>query len=185
MMGSRYGMAYSERIQSEIIMEIFKNVLTKEEQEYVINSTINSNRWGFSQRSDGGNPNNYIFWSLDLNEDKFFREIFFEKIKKLTGKNFYIERIYANGQTYGLPGSFHADTYDPKGRTFIYYVNPVWNADWGGETVFYINNTPIIIFPTPNSAVFFDGNIEHFGKDPTRKTNLLRVTVAFKLIEKE
>lgn len=178
-------MEFIEPIQSENVMQIFKDVLTKEEHEYVIKNTIQSDRWAFGQRSDGSKPDNYAFWSLDLNEDVFFKEVFFEKIKKLTGKDFDIERIYANGQTYGLPGSFHVDSRNPKGRTFLYYANPEWNADWGGETIFIENKTPIVVFPKPNSAVLFDANMVHMGKDPTRKTNLLRVTVAFKLIEKE
>ena len=165
-------------------MEIYKNVLSKEEHNYVIKNTIMADRWSFSQRSDGNKLDNYIFWQLDLNEDKFFRETFFSKIEKITNRKFDIERIYANGQTYGLPGAFHRDTNNVKGKTFLYYVNPEWEADWGGETVFYQNNTPTIIFPIPNSAVLFDGNTKHFGKDPSRKANILRVTVAFKLIEK-
>jgi hypothetical protein len=164
-------------------MKIFKDVLTKEEQSYVIKNTIQSNRWSFGQRSDSS-PDSYAFWMLNLYDDRFFRETFFEKIKNLTGKDFYIDRIYANGQTYGLPGSFHTDSDNPKGRTFLYYANPEWFVDWGGETLLYENDAATIIFPTPNSALFFDANILHFGKDPARKTNLLRVSVAFKLIEK-
>ena len=165
-------------------MEFYKNVLTKEQQDYVVKKTIMSDRWSFSQKSDDSKPDNYTFWQLDLNNDKFFSETFLDRIKELTGKNFDVERIYANGQTYGLPGAFHKDTREPNGRTFLYYANPQWNVDWGGETIFYENNNPTVNFPVPNSAVYFDGNIKHFGKDPSRKTNILRVTVAFKLFEK-
>ena len=178
------GMVCIAQHQSEVIVEIYKDVLTPEEQKYVIEKTLYSDRWAFSQKSDGSKPDNYTFWQLYLDNDDFFRVTFFNKIKKLTGKDYDIERIYANGQTYGLPGAFHRDTKEPNGRTFLYYVNPEWKADWGGETIFYTEKTPTIIFPVPNSAVLFDGNIPHFGKDPSRKTNILRVTLAFKLFEK-
>ena len=37
------------------------------------------------------------------------------------------------------------------------------------------------VYPTSNTAVFFDSTILHAGLDPTRHCRNLRVTVAFKL----
>ncbi len=49
-------------------------------------------------------------------------------------------RCYANGYPYGTDGTVHTDTVNPLGLTTIFYPHPVWNPDWGGETVFFTSD---------------------------------------------
>jgi SM-20-related protein len=56
----------------------------------------------------------------------------------------------------------HAHPYEEIG--VLYYCNPTWNAEWGGETLFYEDNKKDIRFSspyTPNRLIIFDGNIPH------------------------
>ena len=55
----------------------------------------------------------------------------------------------------------HRDT--DGGVTAIYYANPVWEANWQGETVFYDERRePIhLVAPTPGRLAIFDGDIVH------------------------
>ena len=90
------------------------------------------------------------------------------------------------GQTHGLPGDLHQDAIgEEPGRyfTLLYYSHGRWEPQWGGHTMFSDPATEQVlsVYPTPNTAVFFDSTILHAGLDPTRHCRNLRVTVAFKL----
>jgi Rps23 Pro-64 3,4-dihydroxylase Tpa1-like proline 4-hydroxylase len=85
-----------------------------------------------------------------------------------------IMTIHTDQDTMGSDGSWF---------TFLYYVGPVWNPEWGGATVFNDRDTGALqlYYPNPNSAVLFDAAIWHQGQEPTRQCQELRVTVAWKL----
>ena len=174
-------------IRNTINMEIipYYEFLDSTEQQYVINNTVNSSKWSFNGIPDSDQPNKIIFWYLPLDNDHFFTKKIFEKIKTTTNQNFSLERVYANGQTYGLSGSLHVDQELGNNQyyTFLYYVQPTWEPEWGGQTVFCDNKENIIYsqFPTPNLGILFNSEILHAGLEPTRLCKLLRVTVAFKL----
>jgi len=160
----------------------FRDVLAISEQQECI-QILDEPTWAFFGRS---NDVDFSFWYKELIDKKFFNNIFFNKILLLTGKKLKLERLYANGQTHGLPGSLHEDDHRENSWTFLYYANPYWEVQWGGETVFYKNEkdygTAQLI---PNTAIFFKGNMLHAGLEPTRHFKGLRMTVAFKLLEIE
>jgi len=168
-------------------MEIipYYDFLNSTEQQYVIEHTIKSSKWSFRGVSDPDQPNMPIFWHLPLDDNDFFTTKLFEKIIKITNKQFSLERVYANGQTYGLSGSLHVDQDNGNNQyyTFLYYVQPTWEPEWGGQTVFCDSKENIIYsqFPTPNLGILFNSEILHAGLEPTRLCTLLRVTLAFKL----
>jgi Rps23 Pro-64 3,4-dihydroxylase Tpa1-like proline 4-hydroxylase len=143
------------------------------------------NTWAFNGCST---DNTFSFWNMDLTQDVFFTTHMLNKIKMFTEKNFALGRVYANGQTYGLCGSYHQDveSNDKESyKTFLYYVNPFWDYQWGGSTIFHQageNHNQLFI---PNNGVLFDSTIYHAGLEPTRHCKELRVTVAFKLIEEK
>jgi hypothetical protein len=159
----------------------YKNVLGQEELQTTFDALLVDPGWSFHGRSvDDG----FTFWYKHLTDNKFFSEYMFEKVRALTGKNFDIERIYANGQSHGMPGSLHQDNPANNAYTFLYYANPRWDITWGGETVFYENNQEYgSVLYVPNSAILFKGSLFHAGLEPTRHMSGLRVTVAFKLLE--
>tara|TARA_R110002020_G_scaffold467963_1_gene691888 strand:- start:238 stop:780 length:543 start_codon:yes stop_codon:yes gene_type:complete len=46
----------------------------------------------------------------------------------------------------------------------LYYCNPTWDVEWGGETLFYADNRKDIRFAnpyTPNRLIIFNGDISH------------------------
>ena len=158
--------------------------LTPDEHQYAIENTINSSNWAFKGHSDDKSTD-LTFWYLPLDHDTFFTTKLVEKINQYTRKNFVLERVYANGQTYGLSGSLHRDKENGNNQyyTFLYYVQPNWLPEWGGQTVFYDDNEKMVFqqFPTPNLGIIFNSEILHAGLEPTRFCSILRVTIAFKL----
>lgn len=158
----------------------FYNVLTPDEHIECL-ETLESPGWEFSGMS---NDYDLTFWYKELMHVEFFRKTFYNRILELTGERLEIQRLYANGQTYGLPGSLHQDDPSDDSYTFLYYANPHWEIQWGGQTVFYKNEIEqCAVEYTPNSAILFKGNIPHAGLEPTRHYKGLRMTVAFKLLK--
>jgi hypothetical protein len=168
-------------------MIYYENVLNRKQHEYVIEKTMFGNQWQFIGQSVSS-ENTLKFWYMDLIEDPFFSDEFLKTIETITGKKFELLRVYANGQTYGLPGQIHKDIDTNYSlelyHTFVYFVNPIWDFNWGGAT-FLIkpDNTFDTVLPTPNNGFMFNSTLPHVGTEPTRYCPELRVTVAFKLKE--
>jgi hypothetical protein len=167
-------------MESKINIQSYSNFLTDQEHSYVIEKTLRGNTWKFDGYST---LQGFTFWYMNLMQDGFFVEHMLNKIKITTKKNFAIGRVYANGQTYGLSGSYHQDTPDNGDiyKTFLYYVNPSWKSEWGGSTLFKQDEEVYIQPFISNNAVLFDSTTYHVGLEPTRHYKDLRVTVAFKL----
>lgn len=167
-------------------MMYFENVLDNDQYQYVLNKTLLGNEWSFSGQSISNEG--FTFWYMNLIENSFFTENFLSIIENLTDKKFEIVRVYANGQTYGQPGTIHTDIDDEYAselyHTFIYYVNPIWNVRWGGQTIIVNEEgNADSIFPTRNTACLFPSILKHLGSEPSRHCGDLRVTIAFKLKE--
>lgn len=168
-------------------MQWFEDVLTEDDYAYVVAKTLHGNEWKFSGFSKLS-PAQIQFWHMDLSKDLFFHEKFLTRIEEITGKKFEVERVYANGQTYGLPGDAHTDV-DPDTyaselyQTFVFYVNPAWDIRWGGQTIVFEGEKFETAYPKRNCACMFNSALYHFGADPSRFCTDLRVTVAFKLKE--
>ena len=174
-------------MESKINIQSYPNFLNKQEHDYVVKKTLRGNTWALGGYSvDDGNIGFY-FWYMELIQDVFFTEYMLNKIKIITEKNFAIDRVYANGQTYGLSGSYHQDKSDLNTnnkniyKTFLYYVNSNWKSEWGGSTLFKQNEEVYTQPFIPNNAILFDSPTYHVGLEPTRHCKDLRVTVAFKL----
>jgi SM-20-related protein len=92
-------------------------------------------------------------------------------------------RVYANGHTYGGDGHVHSDADQPGHFTSIYYAHPEWQANWGGETLFYnADKTDVVAatFPRPGRLVHFSGNIFHAARSPSRDCPALRSVIVIK-----
>jgi len=92
-------------------------------------------------------------------------------------------RCYANGYPYGTDGTVHTDTVNPLGLTTIFYPHPVWNPDWGGETVFFtsdLSDTTDIAYPKPGRVIIFHGKIPHVARGVSRSCPIMRMTLMFK-----
>lgn len=146
---------------------------------------LQTTEWRFLNQSDPSGQT-AKFWIKDLNNNSFYTKYLFSIIEELLQKeniNVELLRVYANGQTTGLPGNFHQDAEDEEHYTFLVYFNHSWNADWGGHTIIKSEETQefLSFLPVPNSGLFFKGNLWHAGLDPNRHCNTLRVSVAYKL----
>lgn len=159
----------------------FRNVLTDEKDlNEVFKTLMLSDRWGFCGSSSKKSPKK--FWYMELINNNFFNTYFFDKIKNLLSSDFEIEKLYANGQTFGLDSEWHTDSIEENRYTFLYYANKTWNPTWGGETLFCDENRNLeYVYPEPNSAIYFPSNIFHYGRAPSRECPVLRTTVAYKL----
>lgn len=163
----------------------YDNFLSELEISYILN-IISSSRWTWGHKSREKDKS--FFWKLQgLEKDSFFSERILNKIKKVTGDNFTVERIYMNGQTAGQDGKPHQDSKDDNGRTFLIYCNQDWQPEFGGGTSFLkedaVLGDVVTVAYTPNSAIYFQNNIFHFASPLSRDFNGLRVTLAFKLVK--
>jgi hypothetical protein len=124
------------------------------------------------------------FWQMPLNDDKFFTNYLLNKIEENTGVEYDLERVYANGQTYGMRGSIHQDGFDESCRTLLYYPVETWNPEWNGKTAFKLGSEYRYVVPEPNKAVIFPGAIPHWAEETSRTFAGLRITIAWKLFIK-
>lgn len=89
--------------------------------------------------------------------------------------NLSLYRMYINCFAPGEMPYFHID--GESGITCIYYVNPEYDMDNGGETQFIFDNQSVNILPIPNRMCYFDANISHRATSFRRNH---RFTIAIK-----
>ena len=156
----------------------YTNVFSEQDRDKIW-SFLRSDNWSFGQNS---NPQSIKrFWSMDFSKNKFFTEHLFGIIKNVIGDKYSLERVYANGQTYGLDGEIHQDASDDYSYTFLYYPSKEWRVEWGGFTLVYDGSHVRTFLPGPNTAIMFPGKYFHCGEGPTREFYDLRISIAYKL----
>jgi hypothetical protein len=160
-----------------------RNFLSVEDHTLVVEKTLKSSNWYFGRASDINATYQSKFWGIELGEDEFFSKNLVEKINGKFKKNFDLNTVRANGQCRSQCGYFHRDYERSNVYTLVYFVNPIWDVNWGGNLVFFdestqnIHNEPF----EPNKAVLFPSNTLHYGSEPTNLCLDVRVTVAFVL----
>ena len=161
------------------LIEIHDDFFPIETQEEIL-SLMERPKWSFT----GGRPPNQ-FWHMDgLEEEPFFRQQLFGLICKQLGREYRIERIYANGQTAMQHGAPHVDDGDV---TFLYYCNPIWRPSWKGSLRFVrqgareLEVTDVVRYK-PNRALVFPAELPHYAEAPSRQFTGLRVSLAYKLL---
>lgn len=95
-------------------------------------------------------------------------------------------RCYLNGYTFGTDGYFDSDSHRADEHTAIIYITDNWDPDWAGETVFLDAAGEIIksVLPRKNRAVIFPAHQLHAARGVSRKCNVLRETLIFKVRKK-
>lgn len=169
-------------------IKVYKDFFDRSDYQTVLDK-ISDAKWQFGHTSyPPGHPRYkycHSFWKIELHDDEFFTKHLLNKIQEKMDESYICDHVYANGQTYGLDGTLHQDCYDETGRTFLLYANPMWCADWGGLTQFYINEGEFYsVAPEPNKSIIFPGVIYHSSTPTSRLFNGLRVTIAWKLKKK-
>ena len=95
-----------------------------------------------------------------LDQDNSWYQLFEKRGRTLLNINQKIYRMYINLFIPGEKPYFHIDgTGDDK--TLLFYPNPKWTLDQGGETKFYVDDEVRGILPVTNRAVLFSANIKH------------------------
>jgi predicted 2-oxoglutarate/Fe(II)-dependent dioxygenase YbiX len=147
-----------------------------------MNAIIAEGPWKFSGSSGLNGDTLGKFWYMELTGIEFFSRYLFEKIPNGPWR---LERVYANGQTFGQDGDYHQDDTRPDAWTFLLYTNTIPDNDykvWGGETIFEEPPGELrMCSPITNRAVLFRSSIMHKGLGPTRWVRDMRVTVAWKI----
>lgn len=164
-------------------IETYENILSVGELSTIWTKFLLSPNWTFNHKTDGSTNSDNFIWMLDL-ETPFFTDYVFSKIKSITGKNFDLQKVYANGQTFGMDGDLHIDSERDDAYTFLYYPTEVWDLTWSGETVI-IDKDGIVhnIYPKPNTGILFPSNWPHYGRGPSKSYGGIRITIAFKLYQ--
>jgi len=68
--------------------------------------------------------------------------------------------------------------------TALFYLNPVWQLDWHGETILYDDETQDTIHccvPRGGRLLLFDSRIWHGATSPSMICPEMRLTLALKL----
>lgn len=168
-------------------IKIFENFLTNVELEECIKITCLS-KWEFGHYSVNVNNVHTPFWYMELIKNDFLINIK-DKIERITGKKFNINRIYANGQTYGQNGTYHQDDVNPNCYTFCLYISPTDSNmidEINGNLQFKISELkPFIVELEPlcNRGILFPSNYFHKGNSFSRYVPNLRISIAWKLEE--
>lgn len=111
-----------------------------------------------------------------------------QKIQMVTGGR-ALSRCYVNAYTYGTDGYVHMDTPRHKNvskdlhETVLVYCNQEWDANHGGETVYFTEDMSEIVFssmPKKNRIVVFDASVPHAARSVSRNCKVLRKVLVFK-----
>lgn len=170
-------------------IKLFPNFLDEKTIKSVINITLEGKEWKFGHRSNSDDKYTSPFWYMELEENKLFTEKIKTIIEQKTKQRFKINRVYANGHTFGQDGSFHQDDENENAYTFCLYVTPLKNIPEdiiGGELQFKLPELNDSFFEYNimynfNQGVLFPSNYYHRGMSFKRYTHELRVSVAWKL----
>jgi Rps23 Pro-64 3,4-dihydroxylase Tpa1-like proline 4-hydroxylase len=103
--------------------------------------------------------------------------------KDLFSKDLDIQRSYINVYFPYTPTAVHTDDIESNTVTLLYYANPTWHHDWGGETQFFTKDLTSItdsILPAPGRIAIFDSTIPHTARSPSVLAPTPRFTIAIK-----
>ena len=182
-------------------IDIYDNVL-EDHNAILVDDEVRKLKWEYDYKSATGKPN--LHWHALLGHNKeecvaggydWADNIFEHAKNKLDFKTRYgiteYERIYCNGQTFGLETHLHYDDSDSpipldQRYTFVFYPRLDWKAEWGGGTIIYNKDTLEIEAQSKNKGnrmVAFHGGAHPHGAAPvSRHCYELRIIVVFKCI---
>lgn len=170
-----------------------------------------NNQWRYGQRSNVNTSYDQGHWKVDIglgsprpliydhSKMPFIDrhpavKLLWEQLKGILEPDSILVRAYINGYTYGTDGYAHRDDpwinerYGPDtlSETCIFYLNPEWHHDWGGETVVFNDEYDIenSILPKPNRLFVFDSNKLHAARPISRCCTEVRRILVMKTANK-
>ena len=151
-------------------MKFYNNLLSSSELEYVT-TTIQGDHWGFGYISTDVNK---PIWNFDKIKGKPVAELIASKLE-----GYKLDDWHINGQTFGLDGSPHTDSYSGCSHAFVFFFQE-WEYTWGGRLHIF-KDIPVVITPQKNFGVLFDASLLHYAEAPLVPT--LRISIGLKLNE--
>lgn len=99
----------------------------------------------------------------------------------------HLYSAYINVLKYGNSPAVHVDApyHVDSNKTVLVYLNPEWNWNWGGETMFFDHNLEAkrVVSFRPGRVVLFDGRLPHLGCAPSAHYLYNRYIMAFKFMD--
>jgi hypothetical protein len=161
-------------------VDIFDDVFSLAHR-YDINEAVKKSifRIGWNDNTDDAEANMYSQWSPDdLNRIKFFKELGApHPLHSKIDPDKFIRCIINNE----VMSNTHWTHTHIDENVLLYYVNMDWKDQWGGETLFFDRNSKDIVFGsrfTPGRMIWFDGEIPHTIKQPSRIAPKFRFTLS-------
>ena len=174
-----------------------------DEEIKIVSKIIRENKWifdnhyfskklklNFEQFLNAENndfPNiSFQLWYMELIHFDIFSKTILKKIEKIFQKRFKVERVYANGQTFGQSGIYHQDSLDPNAFTFCLYLNNFEQEQKyidDGQIMIKIPGEKHILAYEPifNRGILFPSNFFHKGNAFSRFNVDIRISVSWKL----
>lgn len=109
--------------------------------------------------------------------------LFLTLVKDKYKRDVKIDRSYINVYFPYTPTATHTDDYVDDAITFIIYANPMWQADWAGETQFFTDDLHDIkksVLPKGGRVVIFNSSIPHIARAPSVLCPVPRFTLTIK-----
>ena len=149
-------------------------------------SIIQKKGWHFGHKSTHIKDSETPFWSMTLDDEEYFTKYLKGVIEKTVMKKLELNRVYANGQTFGQDGAFHTDDDDPDAYSFVLYLADIDPKDQDAAGGYFCVQLPENKFtmcyePKFNRGMFFPSNYTHRACSFTRYVMDLRIAVAWKL----
>jgi len=178
-------------------IKIYDDFLTQEELQACADA-VKRPAWLFGQLSSRNSLTSTPFWIMMINDDTFFNTHLKSKIESITNRKFTVQRIYANGQTFGQDSTYHQDAASDNSYTFCIYINKQITLETvdniGGELTFKMpkSTTPenstdygdtfshIAVAPLYNRGILFPSNYFHKSFAFNRYNHGLRISIAWK-----
>lgn len=99
----------------------------------------------------------------------------------------YLDTMVNGATANQAAGRFHVDTVPPyygpdfPTITAILYTSPMWDVQWGGETVIKTpDETYSYCTYIPNNLAIFPSTWEHYGSSPNEACPVLRTSLGFR-----
>ena len=150
---------------------VIDNVMSEEMLHYCYNKLTSMNIWNLRMSASPESEFSIVGASVYERDENFvishdmeiLTSMIFLMIKeKADFLTTNIERIHIGAKAAYQDDVMHTDS-DNDSWTILFYSNPVWKPEWGGETI--VGDE--IIEYKPNRALIYDARILHGGKAPT------------------
>jgi len=155
----------------------WRDFFSQEEKNIILDES-ESAHWklnGFSLDT----PLTRLFWFKELINCEKIKELFKFKVQNYLNKSIEVNRLYANGQSYGQCGQFHQDI-PGCDYSLVYYFHENWQPEYGGHLMIKNGSNIESYWPESNSAILFDSNLWHCPLEPTIYCRTQRLSIAFK-----